>query len=138
VGPNQTSTEGPNRLVILSCYVIAADMEETWRLWNTIEAWWPAILVALTNDVTNARTEAANTGIKQIKRVSVNRPGVSQSSPLSSPYPAHQRRPARGINPLTQQGNSQLRIARGINPLTQQGNSQLRIAPILGWQPSRH
>jgi transposase len=54
--------------MILGCYVLAADMEETWRLWATIEAWWPAIEVLIARRVTNARTEAANTGIKHIKR----------------------------------------------------------------------
>ena len=54
--------------MILGCYVMAADMEETWRLWATIEAWWPAVEVLIEHRVTNARTEAANTGIKQIKR----------------------------------------------------------------------
>jgi transposase len=54
--------------MILGCYIVAADMEETWRLWTTIEAWWPAIEVLIRTRVTNARTEAANTGIKQIKR----------------------------------------------------------------------
>jgi transposase len=47
----------------------AADMPETTRLASTIEAWWPAILVALTEDVTNARTEGFNRIIKQTKRV---------------------------------------------------------------------
>ena len=55
--------------MILGCYVIAADMDETWRLWHTIQAWWPAIEVLIRTGVTNARTEAANTGIKQIKRI---------------------------------------------------------------------
>jgi transposase len=54
--------------MILGCYVLAAEMEETWRLWDTIKAWWPAIEVLIATRVTNARTEAANTGIKQIKR----------------------------------------------------------------------
>jgi transposase len=54
--------------MILGCYVLAADMEETSRLWTTIDAWWPAIEVLITTRVTNARTEAANTGIKQTKR----------------------------------------------------------------------
>jgi transposase len=54
--------------MILSCYVVAADMEETWRLWATIQAWWPAVEVLIEHRVTNARTEAANTGIKHIKR----------------------------------------------------------------------
>ena len=54
--------------MILGCHVLAADMEETWRLWQTIDTWWPAIEVLISTGVTNARTEAANTGIKQIKR----------------------------------------------------------------------
>lgn len=54
--------------MILGCYVLAADMDETWRLWATIDTWWPAIEVLIATGVTNARTEAANTGIKQIKR----------------------------------------------------------------------
>ena len=54
--------------MILDGYVVAADMDETWRLWTTIDTWWPAIEVLIQHRVTNARTEAANTGIKQIKR----------------------------------------------------------------------
>jgi transposase len=46
-----------------------ANMRETTRLAHTIETWWPAILVALTEDVTNARTEGLNRVIKQVKRV---------------------------------------------------------------------
>lgn len=41
-----------------------AGMDETTRL-----AWWPSVLVALTEDVTNARTEGFNRIIKQTKRV---------------------------------------------------------------------
>jgi transposase len=52
----------------LGVSVLAADMPETDRLWTTIDAWWEAIEVLLVTGVTNARTEAANTGIKQIKR----------------------------------------------------------------------
>ena len=47
---------------------MAADMDETWRLWNTIDTWWPAIEVLIATGVSNARTETANTGVKQIKR----------------------------------------------------------------------
>ena len=54
--------------MILGCHVVAADMDETWRLWHTIDTWWPAIEVLIATGVSNARTEAANTGIKQIKR----------------------------------------------------------------------
>ncbi|MFF3178431.1 ISL3 family transposase [Rhodococcus pyridinivorans] len=46
-----------------------ADMEGTSRLATTIDTWWPAVLVALTEDVTNARTEGFNRIIKQTKRV---------------------------------------------------------------------
>ena len=42
--------------------------DETTRLWDTLNAWWPAIKVFITSRVTNARTEAANTAIKHIKR----------------------------------------------------------------------
>ena len=35
---------------------------------STIQTWWPAILVALTEHVTNARTEGFNRIIKQVKR----------------------------------------------------------------------
>ena len=44
-------------------------MPETTRLAQTIQTWWPAILIALTEDVTNARTEGFNRIIKQTKRV---------------------------------------------------------------------
>lgn len=44
-------------------------MPETTRLAKTIQTWWPAILVALTERVTNARTEGFNRIIKQTKRV---------------------------------------------------------------------
>ena len=36
---------------------------------GTIQTWWPAILVALTEDASNARTEGFNRIIKQTKRV---------------------------------------------------------------------
>jgi len=48
---------------------IDAAMPETTRLAQTIQTWWPAILIALTEGVTNARTEGFNRIIKQTKRV---------------------------------------------------------------------
>jgi transposase len=48
---------------------IDAAMPETTRLAQTIQTWWPAILVSLTHDVSNARTEGFNRVIKQTKRV---------------------------------------------------------------------
>jgi transposase len=52
----------------LGAYVLAAKMPETDKLYDTICTWWPAIEVLIVTGVTNARTEAANTAIKNIKR----------------------------------------------------------------------
>jgi transposase len=54
--------------MLLGYYVLVAHMPETDRLWDTICAWWTEIEVLITTRVTNARTEAANTSIKNIKR----------------------------------------------------------------------
>ena len=54
--------------MLLGHYVMVADMPETDRLWNTICAWWAEIEVLIITGVANARTEAANTSIKNIKR----------------------------------------------------------------------
>ncbi|MBE1524373.1 transposase [Nesterenkonia lutea] len=48
--------------------VAAAGLPEADRLAATVAAWWPQIKVFIRTRVTNARTEAANTAIKQIKR----------------------------------------------------------------------
>jgi transposase len=61
-------TEAQEEKMRLGAFVLAANMPETDRLWATIDAWWDAIEVLIVTGVTNARTEAANTGIKQIKR----------------------------------------------------------------------
>lgn len=53
---------------MLGLAVLGADMDETWRLWETVNAWWDEIETFIVTRVTNARTEAANTSIKQIKR----------------------------------------------------------------------
>jgi transposase len=52
----------------LGYYAEIAAMPETDRLRATIEAWWPQVETLITTGATNARTEAANTSIKQIKR----------------------------------------------------------------------
>jgi transposase len=54
--------------MLLGHYVQVSAMAETDRLWNTICAWWNEIETLLITGVTNARTEAANTTIKNIKR----------------------------------------------------------------------
>lgn len=53
---------------MLGIAVVAANTEECWKLWNTINAWWEEIETFIETRVTNARTEAANTMVKQIKR----------------------------------------------------------------------
>jgi len=65
---SRTIEQARREKMILGGYVMAADMDETWRLWHTICAWWPQIEVLIATGVSNARTEAANTNIKQIKR----------------------------------------------------------------------
>ncbi len=50
-------------------YVTLADMPETTRLKKTIDAWWPAIATFIRTRATNAKTEAANVTVKNIKRI---------------------------------------------------------------------
>lgn len=67
-----TESDPPRiRACLFDFYKAAADshMDETTRLARAIESWWPAILTALTEDVTNARTEGFNRIIKYTKRV---------------------------------------------------------------------
>lgn len=49
-------------------YVAWAAMPETTRLKKTVDAWWAEIETFITTRVTNAKTEAANVTIKNIKR----------------------------------------------------------------------
>lgn len=60
--------EADQHRMLLTYYVAVADMPETDRLLSTVNTWWDAIEVLVVTGVTNARTEAANTGIKHIKR----------------------------------------------------------------------
>jgi len=60
--------QAADAMQVLTAVVAVADMPETDRLLATLEAWWPAIEVLIITGVTNARTEAANTTIKNIKR----------------------------------------------------------------------
>ena len=63
-----TLTEAHTEKMRLGTYVQTANMPETDKLYDTICTWWPAIEVLIVTGVTNARTEAANTTIKNIKR----------------------------------------------------------------------
>jgi hypothetical protein len=69
-----------------------ADMAETSRLAKTIQTWWPAILVALTHDVANARTE----GFNRIRACGSSVPGIEtwedhRALYDGKPAPAHGR-----------------------------------------------
>lgn len=52
----------------LGHYAVVADMPETTALYQSVVAWWDAIEVLIVTGATTAKVEAANTGIKQIKR----------------------------------------------------------------------
>ena len=64
----RTLTDAATARQNLVGWVAAADTPETDRLWATLTVWWSAIEVSITSRVTNARTEAANTSIKHIRR----------------------------------------------------------------------
>ena len=49
-------------------YVIWSAIPETTRLKKTIDGWWPEIETFILTRVTNARTEAANVTVKNLKR----------------------------------------------------------------------
>ena len=49
-------------------YVLGAQLPEADRLKKTIDSWWPEIETFIATRATNARTEAANVTIKNIKR----------------------------------------------------------------------
>ena len=87
--------------IILGCYVQAADIDETWRLWATIEAWWLAVELLIATRVTNARTEAANTSIKPIKPVAAYGPAPRPGPRTGGHEPAAPPRRAPGPTPPT-------------------------------------
>ena len=49
-------------------YATLAAMPETSWLKKTIDTWWPAIAAFIRTRATNAKTEAANVTVKNIKR----------------------------------------------------------------------
>ena len=49
-------------------FVQIANMPEATKLYDTVVTWWDAIEVLIVTGATTARVEAANTGIKNIKR----------------------------------------------------------------------
>lgn len=63
-----TLADAWNERMRLGHYVQVANMPETDRLYDTIATWWPQIEVLIVTGATNAKVEAANTTVKQIKR----------------------------------------------------------------------
>jgi transposase len=63
------TVQDPSRLADFYEAVIDAQLPEATQLARTVETWWSVILIALTHDVSNARTEGFNRVIKQTKRV---------------------------------------------------------------------
>jgi hypothetical protein len=54
---------------LLGIAVLAADTDETWRLWEIVNVWWDEDRDLHRHPGSpNARTEAANTAIEHIKR----------------------------------------------------------------------
>jgi transposase len=56
------------RLYAFYTWCADANIPELTTLAETIETWWPAVLVFLQTEITNARTEGFNRQIKHIKR----------------------------------------------------------------------
>lgn len=63
-----TIEKAQNARIDFELAVAAAELPEADRLSVTVARWWPEIKVFIRTRVTNARTEAANTSVKQIKR----------------------------------------------------------------------
>ncbi|MBD4645819.1 ISL3 family transposase, partial [Xanthomonas citri pv. citri] len=63
-----TVAAAQNARIDFELTVAAAGLPEADRLSATVGKWWVEIKVFIRTRVTNARTEAANTAIKQVKR----------------------------------------------------------------------
>lgn len=87
----------------LGVAVLGADMDETWKLWNTVNAWWPEIQTFILTRVTNAKTEAANTAVKQIKRTGR---GYRNHEHYQARILLRSARQTRRRSPLTQQATT--------------------------------
>ena len=82
-------------------------LPETTRLAKTIQAWWPAILAALTNDVSNARTEGISRVIKPNKAGRLRIPVHEQlPAPYTQPHRSH---PAAKISSMNGTNPAQIR-----------------------------
>jgi transposase len=79
-------------------------LPEATRLAETIQTWWPAILTALTDNASNARTEGFNRIIKQTKR---------SAAAIATPYPEpHCNHPIAEISSMNGTNPAEIRRAR--------------------------
>lgn len=72
-------------------WVTMANTDETDQFAAPITASWPAIETTITTSVTNARTEAANTTIKHIKRPDADTGTKPTTKPVSCYAPPTKR-----------------------------------------------
>lgn len=64
-----TLAQAWNERMRMGYFVQIANMPEATKLYDTVVTWWDAIEVLIVTGATTARVEAANTGIKNIKRI---------------------------------------------------------------------
>jgi hypothetical protein len=77
---------------------LIADVAREHPTAKTIQAWWPAILAALTNDVSNAHTEGFN---RVIKTNQAGRLRIPVHEQLPAPYPQpHRNHPTAKISSM--------------------------------------
>jgi transposase len=88
---------------LLGIAVLAADMPETWRLWHTSNAWWDELETFIETRITNAKTEAANTLVKHIKRTGR---GYRNHEHCQTRILLRRARQTRRRSPLTQQATT--------------------------------
>lgn len=98
-----TTTDLDTARGLLGIAVVAADTPECWKLWGTINAWWPEIETFIETRVTNARTEAANTMVKQIKRTGR---GYRNHDHYQARILLRSARQTRRRSPMNQQANT--------------------------------
>ena len=109
-------------------------MPETTRLAQTIQTWWPAILVALTEDVTNARTEGFNRIIKQTK---TSRLRLPQHGQLPAPYPQpHRGHPTAEISSMN--GTHPAQVRRAGNGVEHSEHMLFAMEDLLGERLGGH
>ena len=87
-------TDANHQRLLLTHYVHVAAMPTT-RLLATVNTWWGAIEVRVVSGVTNARTAAANTSSKHLKRTGR---GYRNPAHYRARTPPGQCRPQRGKN----------------------------------------